>query len=373
MFISIFNGKERRLGANAKDDIYLKIDAAMRGHLHHFKGAKLGVFMAIALHTNADGWAFPSRELLSKETGYTINTVSETIGELCQLEIEGHRVLLSRQKTEKGVFKSNQYLIFPTAADITLYEPGGQDQPTSETTIEPQHTFPYTEKPYTVKPYTEKPVTKKNHLKLDPSLRRTNGEGGMLPQPPPQQLFQTVPDQGLITTGEETGSKGKPRGRKATPISPEAQQVYAHYKATFPNNRACTIDWFQRNLDRGRTVRQLLSAITRVDDRGKTADALPGFLERMTGAEYALYNELGKPFPISIGINQQTSGDGHKQNTNGGRYQPQSYRAPNTPLTNYKHVARPPETAEEKLKREDPNAWLKAKYEQSMAQRATGS
>ena len=70
--IQIFNGRSRALGQDAQDAVYLQVAVALRQHLHHFKGARLGVFMAIALHSNADGWAWPSMAVLKAETGYLI-------------------------------------------------------------------------------------------------------------------------------------------------------------------------------------------------------------------------------------------------------------------------------------------------------------
>ena len=67
--IQIFNGRSRGLGQDAQHAVYVQVSVTLRQHLHHFKGARLGVFMAIALHSNADGWAWPSMAVLRAETG----------------------------------------------------------------------------------------------------------------------------------------------------------------------------------------------------------------------------------------------------------------------------------------------------------------
>jgi len=57
--------------------------------------ARLGVFMAIALHSNADGWARPSMAALKAETGYNVQTISQALSDFCALTIDGQRVLLN--------------------------------------------------------------------------------------------------------------------------------------------------------------------------------------------------------------------------------------------------------------------------------------
>jgi hypothetical protein len=86
------------------------------------KGPPLAIFLAVALHTNRNRWTWPSHKLLSRETGYSIHTVSRTISNLCKLEINGKRLLLHCQPTEIGTSKSNHYLIFPSQAEIDQYE-----------------------------------------------------------------------------------------------------------------------------------------------------------------------------------------------------------------------------------------------------------
>jgi len=81
--IQIFNGRTRGLGQDAQQSVYLQVSVQMRQHLHHFKGARLGVFLAIALHSNADGWAWPSMAVLKAETGYNVQTISQALRALC--------------------------------------------------------------------------------------------------------------------------------------------------------------------------------------------------------------------------------------------------------------------------------------------------
>ena len=108
--IQIFNGRSRGLGQDAQHAVYMQISVALRVHLHHFKGARLGVFLAIALHSNADGWAWPSMAMLKAETGYNVQTISQALRDLCMLTIDGQHVLLAVQdRATGGTFATNQY------------------------------------------------------------------------------------------------------------------------------------------------------------------------------------------------------------------------------------------------------------------------
>src|SRR5919206_5271519 len=120
--IQIFNGRSRSLGQDAQDAVYLQVSVKMRQHLHHFKGARLGVFLAIALHSNAEGWAWPSLAMLKAETGYNVQTISQALSDLCALTIDGERVLLAVQdRATSGTFATNRYLLFPSDEDIARY------------------------------------------------------------------------------------------------------------------------------------------------------------------------------------------------------------------------------------------------------------
>jgi hypothetical protein len=57
--ISFFNGRTRSLGGQSTA-VFAKVDVAFRDYLHLLKGAHLGVFLAIALHCNEEGWAWPT-------------------------------------------------------------------------------------------------------------------------------------------------------------------------------------------------------------------------------------------------------------------------------------------------------------------------
>src|SRR5688572_1831294 len=121
--ISVFNGRSRSLGAENSEEVHVQVSVALRKHLHLFKGAKLGVFMAIALHSDKHGWSKPSTRVLKRETGFNPDTIFKALAELCELQVEGHRVLLRKGvRRSGGQFSSNNYLIFPTKAEIEKYE-----------------------------------------------------------------------------------------------------------------------------------------------------------------------------------------------------------------------------------------------------------
>jgi hypothetical protein len=124
MFMSIFKGRARGIGEAPTESVYMKVGVELRKHLHHFKGARLAVFMAIALHADENGESFPSYETLEKETGYGSDTISNALKGLCGLVIDGHRVLAKhRERDEEGRYSGgNKYLIFPTQGECQMWE-----------------------------------------------------------------------------------------------------------------------------------------------------------------------------------------------------------------------------------------------------------
>ncbi len=122
--ISIFNGRRRSLGGMDEEEGYAQVSFKMRGYLHLVKGPKLAVFMAIALHSDQDGKAFPSMALLSRETGYIENTIVSTLKELRELTINGHHLLARELRRSKNGsrFGVNTYLIFPTMEEWEAME-----------------------------------------------------------------------------------------------------------------------------------------------------------------------------------------------------------------------------------------------------------
>lgn len=169
--IQIFNGRSRGLGQDAQHAVYLQVSVQMRQHLHHFKGARLGVFLAIALHSNADGWAWPSMAVLKAETGYNVQTISQALRDLCVLTIDDQRVLLAVQdRATTGTFATNRYLLFPSDEDVARYA-GEEDDPQAAPLLDaPRTVAPRTVEPSTEKPCTARPSSEKAHE------RRTMGK-----------------------------------------------------------------------------------------------------------------------------------------------------------------------------------------------------
>src|SRR5215210_1871929 len=157
--IQIFNGRTRGLGQDAQHAIYVQVSVALRQHLHHFKGARLGVFLAIALHSNADGWAWPSMAVLKAETGYNVQTISQALSDLCALTIDGERVLLAVQdRAASGTFATNRYMLFPSDEDVARYA-GEEGDPEARPSLD----VPLTAAPRAVQPSVEKPSTVPPH------------------------------------------------------------------------------------------------------------------------------------------------------------------------------------------------------------------
>jgi hypothetical protein len=160
--ITIFNGRRRTLGGGSSS-VWAQVDVSFREHLAEFKGARLGVFLAIALHANEEGWAWPSYKMLEEETSYNEDTIIRALAHLCQLRINGQRVLLRYQLIRPdGTFDNNRYLIFPSEEEVRLYE---QESPYPENagTVEPS--------PYPENPCTENPRTNHNQSEQEPGER----------------------------------------------------------------------------------------------------------------------------------------------------------------------------------------------------------
>jgi hypothetical protein len=158
--ISIFNGRKRTLGGQTSD-VHIQVSVDFRQHLALLKGAPLAVFLAISLHSNEDGWAWPSRNLIARETGYNITTISKALSHLCRTTLLGQRLLLRYQpQAEDGSFKPNRYLIFPSPKEVDGYE------------RQPCIGFPYTAEPCTAGPYTGNLYTNHNHDEEEQKRKR---------------------------------------------------------------------------------------------------------------------------------------------------------------------------------------------------------
>lgn len=118
--IKVFRGNWRGIGKK-ENQFGMIFDFQFREIIHQFSGAKLHIFMAIALHSNENGYSWPSYDTLERHTGYTRATIAGAIEELCTLSIDGERVLERyRERDETGKFTgSNRYLIFPTPEELT--------------------------------------------------------------------------------------------------------------------------------------------------------------------------------------------------------------------------------------------------------------
>jgi hypothetical protein len=189
--ISFFNGRKRSLGGETTE-VFAKVDVSFRDYLHLLKGAHLGVFLAIALHSNEEGWAWPSYSTLARETGYSEDTIRRTLTYLCELEIDGHRILLRYQpKTNDGTFQSNRYLLFPSAEEVARYEGqgvahlgaetgGGFDDRGGKTPPRP---------PWWENPTSENPTTKKNQLEPENKEKKHGDHDAADTSSPPEQAI----------------------------------------------------------------------------------------------------------------------------------------------------------------------------------------
>ena len=286
--IQIFNGRSRALGQDAQDAVYLQVSVTLRQHLHHFKGARLGVFMAIALHSNAEGWAWPSLAILRSETGYNVQTISQALSDLCVLTIDGHRVLLAVQdRAVSGTFATNRYLLFPSDEDVARY--AGEEDPQARPPLDvpltatPQVAQPSVEKPSTVLPHTAAPSSEKaherrtmgnkNHGKPEPGRERARrmtsllaGQSSAIPPPPTEHP--------AITAYRTTFGRS-PTDRQATAIADAVTDISRWTRV---------LDDWQANAWRAESVGKMLDRYHNYDqehthearsNRGAHADGRP--------------------------------------------------------------------------------------------------
>lgn len=168
--ISIFNGRERRLGKTS-DRIFAQFDVAFRRYIHLFKNARLHVFLEIALHSDEWGFSWPSAATICRHTGYGEDTVWYAIRDLEALSLDGARVLQRYPARAPGNrVANNVYLVFPTDEEIERYRDAvfslvdDRDRGRTLRIALPDSTssppdFPYSENPRSAIPPLEKPAT----------------------------------------------------------------------------------------------------------------------------------------------------------------------------------------------------------------------
>jgi hypothetical protein len=141
--ISIYTGKTRGLGSGESSGGYAKLNFEFRDHIQAFTAiseSAFPIFVCLMLHSNEDGWSWPSRELIAAETGYTVDTVSATIAKLKTATVDGKRLLVAYQppQTPTGMFASNRYLIFPSPDEVAKQEKPQASPPEPEAPLSPE-------------------------------------------------------------------------------------------------------------------------------------------------------------------------------------------------------------------------------------------
>jgi len=110
--ISIFNSR-----GITEHKIYVNIDVALRNYLHLFHNGHnsnaLATFLCMALHVNSDGWCYPSRDTIARETALGDRAIRNALAHLRQMRIKDKRVLAHYRKISKGKWGGSIYLLFP--------------------------------------------------------------------------------------------------------------------------------------------------------------------------------------------------------------------------------------------------------------------
>jgi hypothetical protein len=116
--ISVYKGRQRLLaygGAQVTEErVYIQLETSFREQqLAQLKGgAKLAVFICLALHINEEGLCWPSIALICRETGYSKDAVYEA---LHGLELMGYIARKKRREAKTSKLTTNLYQIFPKA------------------------------------------------------------------------------------------------------------------------------------------------------------------------------------------------------------------------------------------------------------------
>ena len=113
--IGIFKGLEPLVFDDGKQEVkksfYIKLYGKFRdAHLGQLKGSPLSVFLCLALHSNDQGYSWPSISLISKEASYKRDAVFKALKYLESLNFI-KRIRRRDLKTQK--LKTNLYRIFP--------------------------------------------------------------------------------------------------------------------------------------------------------------------------------------------------------------------------------------------------------------------
>jgi hypothetical protein len=191
--ITIFRGRKLSL-QGAEEVIYAEVAVALRDQIHHFNTGKscnpFAVFMKIALHTDAHGWAFPGNGSISASTGIsTAHALASARTHLQNVRIDGHRVLeVYRERRPDGTFGRHLYRIFPDAwsdglehapatFDAKALTPIQTDEGCESRDKQPDVDNPHVDDPHAEEPHADHPQYKKNHLSKEHQDQRSGSAG----------------------------------------------------------------------------------------------------------------------------------------------------------------------------------------------------
>ncbi|HEY9282360.1 MAG TPA: helix-turn-helix domain-containing protein [Pyrinomonadaceae bacterium] len=129
MLLKFINEATRTLGEGEEEKAFLAIGVSMREHIKKLKGARLHVFIVIALHADKQGWAWPTVARIRKQTGYLDDTIYKALSDLEELRINGRRLFLRTQvappqyKPKPGAsYARNFYLLCPSVEECAHFD-----------------------------------------------------------------------------------------------------------------------------------------------------------------------------------------------------------------------------------------------------------
>lgn len=119
---------ENRALQRIEKGAWIKLSTSFRDVMQHLKGAKLPVFISIALCINDHGESFPSFETIAEWTGYSRRAVATAIQEL---EADGFLTVM-RGKKKSNLYHVNAFAAFGDASPTSaIFAPVQSETPTS--------------------------------------------------------------------------------------------------------------------------------------------------------------------------------------------------------------------------------------------------
>jgi hypothetical protein len=240
--------------------VHAQIDVDLRHHLHVFWNGKnanaLAVFLKIALHANEDGWAWPGRKSILRDTGIsTPHALSAALRHLRGVTINGQRVFEHYRERKGKKWGRSIYLIFPDLPhgdapddyeNLVVWNPKKRSK---EEQAHQNEDHPHVDDPHAEEPHVDDPHHEVEPFKEEPS----KGAAGAAEVSPPAGAPPMYQGYAFIVThfpedltfdcpNPECGQTSVPWPKKRTKfVCPHCQAPLAGFE--LGNDEKGTPDW----------------------------------------------------------------------------------------------------------------------------------